>query len=79
MTTVLQRGAQLAAIGVKALVDQAPIDEELRRPVSLYLLVTACNLPGATVAIVAGCSKQNISKMVARVERLREGDRKSVV
>jgi hexokinase len=72
MTSLIERSARLAAIGVRALVDQAGLADELKRPVALYLLVNQCNLPGATVARVAGCSKQNVSKTIRRVEDLRD-------
>lgn len=69
---VVERAAQVAAIGVNIVVAHSGLAENLHRPVALYLLVNGCNLQGATVAKIAGCSKQNVSKHLRRVEDLRE-------
>lgn len=71
MTRLIERAAAVAAIGVNAVVDSSDLAEDLRRPVTLYLLVMGCNLPGATVAAIAGCSKQNVSKHLRRIESAR--------
>ncbi len=72
MTRLVERAAQIAAIGVDAVLATSDIDRDLRRPVAFYLLVVGCNLPGSTVAQVAGCTKQNVSKHLKRVEDARE-------
>ena len=76
MTGSLARAARLAQIGVGAIVDDAiragELPGRMRLPVQLYLLVNGCNLPGATVASIAGCTRQNVSKHIARVEDLRD-------
>ena len=72
MTRLVERAAQIAAIGVDAVLAASDLDQDLRRPVALYLLVVGCNLPGATVAQVVGCTKQNVSKHLKRVEDARE-------
>jgi hypothetical protein len=71
VTAILERAASIAWRGIASLV-AAELPAERRRASALYLLVIACNVPGATAARIAGCSKQNISKMIARVEQLRE-------
>lgn len=75
MTRSLDRAARVAAIGITGAVEAAGLAAELRRPAVLYLLVTGCNLPGATVASIAGCTKQNVSKHLARLEAAREDPR----
>lgn len=72
MTRLIERAAAVAAIGVKAVVAGSSLSQDLRRPVALYLLVTGCNLPGATVAAISGCTKQNVSKHLRRVQDARE-------
>lgn len=70
--SLIERAAQVAAIGVNAAIDASGLAPDLRRPVALYLLVNGGNLPGAVAARVAGCSKQNVSKHLARVEDRRD-------
>lgn len=75
MTRSLDRAARVAAIGIEAAVEASGLPGELRRPAVLYLLGVGCNLPGATVARIAGCTKQNVSKRLARIEMARENPR----
>lgn len=72
MTTLIERAAQLAAVGVDAVLASSDLNKDLRRPAALYLLVVGCNLPGATVAQAVGCTKQNVSKHLKRIEDARE-------
>lgn len=68
----LERAARVAAVGVRAAVEAAGLSPERRRPAVIYLLTTGCNLQGAVVAAAMGCTKQNVSKQIARVEMLRD-------
>lgn len=70
MIGLLDRAAAIAFRGIAAVAAELPADR--RRAGALYLLVIACNVPGATAARVAGCSKQNVSKAIARIEALRD-------
>lgn len=72
MTTLIERAAQIAAVGIDAALASSDLAKDLRRPAALYLLVVGCNLPGATVAQAVGCTKQNVSKHLKRVEDARE-------
>lgn len=67
-----QRAGQVAWRGVQMAVAAAGLPPEQRQGAALYLLVTACNLPGALAAQVAGCTRQNVSKMLGKVEDRRE-------
>jgi hypothetical protein len=68
--------ARVALSGIHAAVAVTPaVAPALRRPVAYYLLVTACNVTGAAAARAVGCTKQNIAKHVARVERARDDAR----
>lgn len=68
----IERAARVAAIGVRAAVEAADLAPERRGPAVLYLLTTGCNLPGAIAAAALGCTKQNVSKQLGRVETLRD-------
>lgn len=70
--TRLERAAQVAAFGIRAAVQAAGFKAAFVGPVTIYLLVCGCNLPGAVVARVVGCTKQNVSKHRARIEGLRD-------
>lgn len=70
--TVLIRAAKVALSGIRYAVAASPFPARERRAVETYLMVTACNLEGATVAEVMGCSKQNVSKLCRSVEDRRE-------
>lgn len=72
MSRVIERAARIAAIGVTALVSSSGLPTRSRKPVELYLLVTGCNLPGAVAAVLAGCTRQNVSKLLRSVEDRRE-------
>lgn len=75
MTRSLDRAARVAAIGISGAIEAAGLAAELRRSALFYLLVTGCNLPGATAAAIVGCTKQNVSKHLARIEAAREDPR----
>lgn len=76
--TLVIRAARAAYSGIRAAVGASAFDgtpsfgPAERRAVEIYLMVTACNLPGAVVGEVAGCSKQNVSKLLRAVEDRRE-------
>jgi hypothetical protein len=70
VTAILERAAAIAWRGIAAITADLPADR--RRSAALYLLSTSCNLNGAVVARVAGCTKQNVSKARARIEALRD-------
>lgn len=54
--------------GVKA----SELPPERQKSAVLYLLVTCGNVPGALAAEVAGCTKQNVSKLLRKVEDRRD-------
>jgi len=66
------RASQVGLIGLRLAVEAAGVAPERREPATLYLLVTACNVPGALAAEIVGCSKQNVSQVLSRVEDRRE-------
>lgn len=72
MASLIERSARVAAIGVEAMVKASGLPERFQRPVAIYLLTVGCNLPGATVATISGCTKQNVSKHLRQVEDRRD-------
>ncbi|WP_281928515.1 hypothetical protein [Roseibium album] len=67
----LQAAAQVAFAGFLA-AGASRLGPDHVRKCGLYLLVTGCNVPGATAARVYGCTKQYVSKVMRQVEDLRE-------
>ncbi|MBG6211758.1 hypothetical protein IWQ49_006449 [Labrenzia sp. EL_126] len=67
----LQAAAEVAFAGFVA-ATASRLGQDHVRKCSLYLLVTGCNVPGATAARVYGCTKQYVSKVMRQVEDLRE-------
>ncbi|CAN7375121.1 hypothetical protein LJR231_002251 [Phyllobacterium sp. LjRoot231] len=65
------RAASLALRGIQAAVNVSILPEADRKSAALYLLVTGGNVPGAIAASIAGCTKQNISKLLRSVEERR--------
>ena len=57
---------------IRFAVSYSSIPPELRHTASLYLLSTGCNLPGALIAEVLGCSRQNVSQVLREVEDRRD-------
>jgi len=70
--TLIIRAARASYAGIRAAVGASTFTPDERRAVEIYLMVTACNLPGAVVGKAAGCSKQNVSKLLRAVEDRRE-------
>lgn len=66
------RASLVAMQGIRLAVETSDIAPERHVTATLYLLVTGCNIPGAVAALAAGCSKQNVSKILGRVEDRRE-------
>lgn len=75
MSRILDRAAQIAAVGIQAMVASTALPARARRSVEVYLLVTGCNINGATAAALAGCTKQNVSKLLRSVEARRDDPR----
>lgn len=71
----IERGARIALTGIRASVLCAGLPAEIRHRASIYLLVTGCNVPGATAGRVVGASKQYVSKVLRQVEDWREQPR----
>lgn len=69
---LIERAARAALNGIRAAVAASGLPSEERRAVEIYLLVTACNLPGAIAAEACGCTKQNVSKLLRAVEQRRD-------
>lgn len=65
---LIERAAELGLRLVRAAVDEAGLSPRLRGPATLYLLVTLYNVPGAVAAAAAGCTRQNVSKILRSIE-----------
>lgn len=66
------RAARTALLGIHAAAAWAGVPPEHQQTTALYLLVTRCNLPGAVAAEALGCSRQNVSQVLRRVEDRRD-------
>jgi hypothetical protein len=66
------RAGRVAWQGIAVAVATSAIDAEHRETAALYLLVTGCNVPGAIAGEVVGCSRQNVSQVIRRVEDRRD-------
>lgn len=66
------RAAATAYRGIALAVGAAGLEPGQRRMVAVYLLVTFCNVPGASAARAARITKQAVSKACRRVEDLRD-------
>lgn len=71
---VQARAAQVALRGIRAALATSSIAPAQRTTAAFYLLVTGCNVPAALAAEAAGCSRQNVSKSLGKVEDRREQD-----
>lgn len=69
---LMLRAGGSALRSIRFAVAQMPELQARRQAVEIYLLVTACNVRQATAAALCGCTKQNISKHLRRVEKARE-------
>lgn len=68
------RAARLAMRGIEAAIAASDIDPERRVTTAFYLLVMVGNVPAALVAEAYGCSRQNVSKALGKVEDRRDED-----
>ncbi len=68
------RAARVALRGISAALATSRIPAEQQTTAAFYLLVTACNVTAALAAEAAGCSRQNVSKSLGKVEDRREAD-----
>lgn len=66
--------AQVALKSIRLALNASPIGEDQHRAVEIYLLVTAMNVNQVLAAEVAGCTKQNVSKLLKSVEDRRDRD-----
>lgn len=67
------RAGRIALVGISAAIAAIPgFPPERRETTALYLLVTYCNLTGAVAAEALGCSRQNVSQVLGRVEDRRD-------
>lgn len=66
------RAGRIALRGLEAAIAVSGVPAEHRDTVGVYLLVTVCNVPGAVAAEALGCSRQNVSQVLGRVEDRRE-------
>lgn len=69
---LVDRSTRIALNGIRAAVAGAGVPADLQRRAAVYLLVTGCNVPGATAARAIGVSKQYVWKVLRQVEDLRE-------
>ncbi len=65
-------GALFALRAIRFALTSTAIDTDDRRAVEVYLLVTCCGVYPALAAEACSCTKQNISKLVGRVEDRRD-------
>lgn len=68
----LEQATAIAWRAILMAVKAAGVPARQQNPVALYLLVVVCNVPGAVAARAAGCSKQNVSKILRGVEARRD-------
>ena len=68
------RATRMAFLGIRAAVAQSAIAPDLQMTASYYLLNIIGNVPAALIAEARGCSKQNISKALPKVEDRRDAD-----
>lgn len=68
------RAAKLALTGFSAAVGRSAIAPEFRTTAAFYLLNMVGNVPAALIAEAYGCSRQNVSKALFRVEDRRDDD-----
>lgn len=68
------RAARIALRGIEAAVALSGIPPERQTTAAFYLLVMVGNVPAAIVAEAAGCTRQNISKALGKVEDRRDED-----
>lgn len=66
------RSARTAYLSISSAVRLAGVAETQIKSLALYLLVTGCNVPGAVAAAAAGCTKQNVSKQIRKIEDRRD-------
>ncbi len=64
--------ARLGLKAVRLALTASAIEPRDRRAAELYLLVTGLGVNQVLAAEVAGCTKQNVSKLVASVEDRRD-------
>jgi hypothetical protein len=67
-----RRAASIALKGVRLALSASKVREMDRRSVEIYLLVTTCGMSQPLTAYVCGCTKQNVSKLLKRVEDRRD-------
>lgn len=72
MARLIDRAARIALAGVSAAVHVSAVPPVYRKAAALYLLVTVANVPGAVAATAAGCTRQNVSKLVRLMEDRRD-------
>ena len=66
------RAGLVAWRGIEFAVASSAIPPERQQTAAIYLLVTGCNLPGALAGEIVGCTKQNVSQVLGKVEDRRE-------
>lgn len=68
----LHRSARVALSGIWYAVSKMDIPIEVKHRAAIYILVTGCNVSGATAARVIGTSKQYVSKVLRQIEDRRD-------
>lgn len=68
------RAARMGFRAIGAALAVSGIAPEYRQTAAYYLLVTIGNVPAALVAEACGCSRQNVSKALGKVEDRRDAD-----
>lgn len=68
------KAARVALRGIEAALAASQMPREQQTTAAFYLLVTVCNVPAALAAEAAGCTRQNVSKSLGKVEDRRESD-----
>lgn len=67
-----RRAASIALKGVRLALSASKVRQSDRRSVEIYLLVTTCGVSQPLTADICGCTKQNVSKLLRRVEYRRD-------
>lgn len=69
---IMVRAARVALCGIRFGLAASSLPSADRRAAEIYLLVTACGVSQPLAATVCGCTKQNVSKLLQRVEDRRD-------
>lgn len=69
-----QIAARLAQTSIGLLLDQSGIEHADRKKLTFYFLHMSCGISQPMIGAINGCTKQNVSKHIAEIERRRDAD-----